>query len=411
MYFFTVPATTTGGTLTVNTGQQVGDEYTGFTGTGNSTIINLTASATVTLNFPAVPSPPPAQKKPPWVGAPLPATGLAAASGGTSSGTSSPGGGFPIWLAVVLLFVLAAAVVVAQRLHARRSAQVVRDAGWFSCRRAAGRGSRPWLTTLRTPTPASVVTPVATPSAAADSESEQPLAINILGRRQLVGFPTGGGTPVLEALATYLVCHDSHHLSADQIALGMWPLGRPRGDVSRKTVHNYLSGLRGWIGAEHLPDAASAGGYLVEGIECDWATFQRLAREADRVDAESARALRTQALALVRGRPFEGLSGSGYDWVDEERLVAVMTKAIVDCATRLGNDLLGAGEFHGAQEAVEAGLRGAPNEYVLWELGARAISAQGRAHRPRALADRGRPRPHTGRRRADPPRPRSRSLL
>ena len=157
--------------------------------------------------------------------------------------------------------------------------------------------------------PVSVDAPVTTPTAAADSESEQPLAINILGRRQLVGFPTNGGTPVLEALATYLVCHDSHHLSADQIALGMWPLGRPRGDVSRKTIHNYLSGLRGWIGAEHLPDAASAGGYLIEGIESDWATLQRLAREADTVDAESARALRTEALELVRGRPFEGLSG------------------------------------------------------------------------------------------------------
>ena len=71
VYFFTVPATTTGGTLTVNTGQQVGDEYTGFTGTGNSTIVNLTASATATLSFPAVPSSLPAQKKPPWVGSTL----------------------------------------------------------------------------------------------------------------------------------------------------------------------------------------------------------------------------------------------------------------------------------------------------------------------------------------------------
>jgi hypothetical protein len=376
VYFFTVPAATTGGTLTVNTGQQVGDEYTGFTGTGNSTLVNLTASAVVTLSFPAVASSPPAQKNPPWVGAPLPATGLAAGSGGTSIRSSSPGGGFPIWLAVVLLFVLAAAVVVAQRLHARRSTQVAVQPNEerFADQPA---GDRPMVDDVADTMPDSVVTPVATPTVAADSDPGQPLAVNIVGRRQLVGFPTEGGSPVLEALATYLVCHDSHHLSADQIALGMWPLGRPRGDVSRKTVHNYLSGLRSWIGAEHLPDAASAGGYLIDGIESDWATFQRLAREADRVDAESARALRTQAMELIRGRPFEGLSGSGYDWVDEERLVAVMIKAIVDCATRLGNDRMEAGEFHAAQEAAEAGLRGAPNEYVLWELGARALSARG----------------------------------
>ena len=376
VYFFTVPATTTGGTLTVNTGQQVGDEYTGFTGTGNSTLINLTASATVTLSFPAVASSPPAQKTPPWVGAPLPAPGTAAASASTSPGTSSPGGGFPIWLAAVLLFILAAAVIVAQRLHARRSTRVVASPnGALVADEPAG--DRPLIDDVADTMPASVVTPVTTPAVANDSKPEQPPAINILGRRQLVGFQTEGRTPVLEALATYLVCHDAHHLNADQIALGMWPLGRPRGDISRKTVHNYLSGLRGWIGAEHLPDAASAGGYLIEGIGSDWATLQRLAREADRVDAESARALRMQALKLVRGKPFEGLSGSGYDWVEEERLVGVMTKAIVDCATRLGNDLMDAGEFRGAQEAAEAGLRGAPNEYILWELGARAISAQG----------------------------------
>ena len=140
VYFFTVPATTTGGTLTVNTGQQVGDEYTGFTGTGNSTPVNLTASATVTLSFPAVPSPPPAQKKPPWVGAPLPATGLAAGSVSTSRGTGSPGGGFPIWLAVVLL--------VCRRGRSRRgpasarqtSDSTRRSAEWCARRRPTGRG-------------------------------------------------------------------------------------------------------------------------------------------------------------------------------------------------------------------------------------------------------------------------------
>ena len=182
---------------------------------------------------------------------------------------------------------------------------------------------------------------------------------------------------MLEALSTYLVCHDSHHLNADQIALGMWPFGGPRGDVSRKTVHNYLSGLRGWIGAEHLPDAASAGGYLVEGSS---RTGRRSSAwpgkptesTPSRPGSSAPRRWRWSAADLSRASAVDG-----YDWVDEERLVGVMTRAIVDCATRLGIDLMDAGELHGAQEAAEAGLRGAPNEYVLWELGARAISARG----------------------------------
>ncbi len=202
-----------------------------------------------------------------------------------------------------------------------------------------------------------------------------PKSVSILGWRRFVGFPVEGATPSLEALATYLALHDGHHLSADQIALGMWPLGRPRGEMSRKTVHNNLSALRGWVGAEHLPDAAVAGGYLLEGIDSDWATFQRLVREADTVDAEAARDLRTEALGLVRGRPFDGLTGDGYDWIEAEGLLGTVTKAIVTCAIRLGTDLVEAGEYAAAEEAVRAGLLGSPNEYALFELGARAARA------------------------------------
>jgi hypothetical protein len=186
---------------------------------------------------------------------------------------------------------------------------------------------------------------------------------------------------MLEAILTYLLCHDTHHLSADQVALGMWPYGRSRGegarDTARKTIQNNASALRNWIGAEHLPDAAVAGGYLVEGIDTDWATIERLTREADTLGGEAARGLRAEALKLVRGRPFEGLSGDGYDWIEAENLVHTVTKTIVRCAQALCSDLLEAGDYNGAEEAARAGLRAARNEYALWELGARAIWARG----------------------------------
>ncbi len=85
------------GTLSVLPGTASGTEYTGFTGTGNAVPITVSGPANTTLSFPAVPAPAPAQKTPPWVGAPLPATGLAAAPA-TGSGDASPssgGGGFP----------------------------------------------------------------------------------------------------------------------------------------------------------------------------------------------------------------------------------------------------------------------------------------------------------------------------
>ena len=147
----------------------------------------------------------------------------------------------------------------------------------------------------------------------------QTKAVNFVGPRRFVGF-SENSSRILEATLTYLLCHDAHHLSADQIALGMWPYGRSRGEATRKTIQNNASALRNWIGAEHLPDAAVAGGYLIEGIDTDWASIERLSREAQTVGAEAARALRSEALELVRGLPFEGLSGDGYDWIEYEDL-------------------------------------------------------------------------------------------
>jgi hypothetical protein len=214
------------------------------------------------------------------------------------------------------------------------------------------------------------------PVASEAQRSEQTKEVDFVGLRRFVGF-SENSSRILEAILTYLLCHDAHHLSADQIALGMWPYGRSRGEAARKTIQNNASALRNWIGAEHLPDASVAGGYLVEGIATDRVAILRLTRKADTLGGEAARALRIEALGLVRGLPFEGLSGDGYDWIEHEDLVHTLTVTIVRCAEALGTDLLETGDFSGAEEAARAGLRAARSEYVLWELGARAIAARG----------------------------------
>ena len=369
IYFFTVPATTTGGTLTVNTGQEVGDEYTGFTGTGNSTIINLTASANVTLSFPAVPSPPPAQKKPSWVGAPLPVTGLAASSTQNAGGGSSSGGGFPIWLAILILVVVAAAVIFVQRLRRRRRQTPV-EAAIDSLLVA------PPLTSPDDDKDAAHKA-VSPPEDLGPPSLEQIPRVSIMGTIEISGMRQRNDRRIVDELLVYLVLHDNHHRSAEQIQGGIWPVTGSHANVARKTFHNYLSELRRFVGPEHLPDASVAGGYLVHGVHSDWVTFQRLTREADTVGGESARALRTEALALVRGRPFEGVSTDSYEWVDEEHLRTTITIAVAKCARRLGDDLLEAGDFVGAESAASSGLRGAPDDFGLWDLGARAIDARG----------------------------------
>ena len=376
VYFFTVPATTTGGTLTVNTGQQVGDEFTGFTGTGNSTIVNLTASATATISFPAVPVAPPAQKRPPWVGAALPATGLAAASsaGSGSGAASSTGGGFPIWAAVLILVVVAAAAVVVHRWWHRRAAVAAASGGGGLAYKPIVGDSSPTdestdvsLASVAPPTPAVALADV-------DPKGAE-LAANSMGRIEVVGVD--GIDRVLEALLFFLVYHDGHHMSAEQILLAMRPNAGADGDLSRKTMHNNLSKLRRLIGSEHLPDAITAGGYLVAGVGSDWATFRRLTRRADTIGGEQAVRLRTEALGLVRGQPFDSASGDLFEWVDEEHLRTAIASAIATCALRLGDDHIAAEAFDAAEAAARSGLVGAKDDYGLWDLGARAIDARG----------------------------------
>ena len=109
---------------------------------------------------------------------------------------------------------------------------------------------------------------------------------------------------------------------------------------------------------------------------CDWVTFQRLAREADAVGGTAAITLRTEALALVRGLPFEGLPEDAFEWVDEEGLIGQITVAIATCAVKLATDRLEAEDYDAVTRAARVGHRGAPYDYGLWEIGARALDAK-----------------------------------
>jgi hypothetical protein len=407
MYSFLVPATVTSGTLEVAAGSFQGVEFTLYTAEQGSTTLDVVAPMTLSLSLPAPPATA-AQQTPPWVGEPNPPTSAASTDALASHSTagSSPSRGFPPGWAVVFLVLAALGAVLVERWRRSRhlaAAAVSTDA---SASAPSPPGAAPPTTAVVVPeaegtqepepdvtsgvgtfddisAPASdvaggVAAGAASPATVVVAEpasAQGHLAFNFIGPRQLLGL-ADPPSRILEAILAYLLCHDGHHRSADQIQLAMWPFGRRQGDLKPKTFFNYLSQVRAWVGAEHLPDAVTAGGYLVVGIATDGATFGRLCAEADALGGAGAQALRTQALALVRGRPYEGLSGDGYDWIEEEGLVETMTKDIVTCATRLGIHLMEAGEFTAAEDAVRAAVRGAPDDYEPWELGARAIWAR-----------------------------------
>ena len=192
---------------------------------------------------------------------------------------------------------------------------------------------------------------------------------------------------VIEELLCWLVLHGAHSHNADEIQLGLRPTESSRPDVTRKTFHSYLSGLRQCIGAEHLPDATNAVGYRVVGVSCDWFEFERLSDEADTTEGQPSIELRQQALALVRGVPFKGALKGQFEWVFSEGLHTDMANAVVTCALRLANDLMALGRYKEAEEAAAAGLRGEPDDPDLQRVRRLAIATrnEGLVHPGRAL--------------------------
>ena len=198
-----------------------------------------------------------------------------------------------------------------------------------------------------------------------------------MGPIEISGFRQRNDRRIVDELLVYLVLHDSHHRSAEQIQAGLRPLADDHGNVDPQDHPQLPLPAPPLRRSRTPPRRFCRRRYLIHGVDSDWVIFQRLNREADTVGDEAARALRTEALRLVRGRPFDGVPADSYDWVDEEHLRTTIMFAVAECAQRLGSDLFEADDFAGAENAARSGVRGAPDDFGLWDLGARAIDARG----------------------------------
>jgi hypothetical protein len=386
-YSFIVPASLTAGTVNIGSGAFGGTEYTGFQGDGSTTPMDVAAPIGLAVTFPAVPVAV-SQKEPPWVGAPLPATTSAAAATSSGSSAAPSSSGFPIWLAVLILALLAVGVVLVQR-HRRQGmkpAPASQPASGVILPDAREHDDSASIHDVASPEPIGAATLGPNSGVVGPAPSAAP-RLGVLGPVEVWRWLHSPERRIIEELLCFLVLRSRRPMSADQIQAAFRPLNGSHPEVSRKTIHTYLSTLRQCIGAEHLPDA-NAGGYQVTGVESDWADFEGLANEADRAVGREVINLRTQALALVRGVPFEGVGDGQYQWAFNEQLASQMTATIATCAIRLANDFYDLGEYIRVEETVRIGLLAAPDEVYLWEVGARALEARDEGHMLRRhLAD------------------------
>jgi hypothetical protein len=366
-YSFVVPATLTSGTLAVAAGPFTGAEFTLYTAETGTTSLDVAALSTLALSFPA-PVAAATQSTPPWVGRPDPPTSAAPSNALAShhSSPSSPSNGLPplpIWLAILFLALLVLAFVLVQRRRARsRLAPTTSGTGPEVGDGVATMAPAATLVDARAPDEADVVV-------ARNGRRE----LDVMGPLVMRPVPEGL-EPRIVSLYAFLVMHMDRAMTVDEIQVRCKPEAGA-GDLNRKTVLNNLSTLRLWLGNEHFPEAKDRT-YRLRDIDCDWLTFRRLDAEADHATGDEATALRTEALALVRGLPFEGMTDEQYPWIEGEHLASDLTVAIARCAATLAATHMIAGAFAEAERAASLGLRGAPDDFELWAIGAKSFDAR-----------------------------------
>jgi DNA-binding SARP family transcriptional activator len=209
-------------------------------------------------------------------------------------------------------------------------------------------------------------------SVAVEVNRNQPssgIELRVLGAVQVAGASESfEGRPRLTELVVYLAFHPEG-VAGDAFAAALWPEKR----VPLQTLSNRLHEARRALGTTEDDQPrlirADRRHLLAADVRTDWSRFVAL------TGPESGPASWRQALALVRGRPFEGLAEG--DWAVFEGFVAAIEAAIVAVAVRLSEHLLDAEDPLGAEWAIRQGLLVTPWDERLYRFLMLAADAAG----------------------------------
>lgn len=169
----------------------------------------------------------------------------------------------------------------------------------------------------------------------------------------------------LVEFAAYLALHPgATHRAIDD---AIWPDRKTEDNLT--TRNPATTKLRRWLGAnadgqDYLPRHQAGEGYALQpSVTVDAVDWDGLL-EHDPINCTTERL--EQALALVRGIPFEGAHPKRYAWAEpiKQRLIG----EIVDASYELARRRLMEGRWRAAEQAVVVGLRIEPAQESLWRL-------------------------------------------
>lgn len=204
--------------------------------------------------------------------------------------------------------------------------------------------------------------------------------VRVLGPVQVTGACRPFTRAWTEDLVVYLAMHPRG------VSNEVWPVALwPDRIVAEPTRHSTVSAARRALGTDaagrdHLP-RSNGSLRLGPSVTTDWARFQKLAA----VEGPEGPRAWADALALVRGRPFEGLRAA--DWPVLEGFEARVQDDVVRLAIALADHRLAQGDGHGAEQAARLGLLASPFDERLYRLLLTAADLQGNPGGVEAVMD------------------------
>jgi hypothetical protein len=193
-------------------------------------------------------------------------------------------------------------------------------------------------------------------------ELPRSLEVNILGPLQIIG---AAGDPPRRHCLEMLVYLTLHRRPVPVQSL--WQAVFPDRPYDSHQLVNRMSELRRYA-RQKLPQIKRS--YQVDEFTIsDWQRFRAL--------SEGNPSQQLEALALVRGRPFEDLRS---DWMHLEGQLAEIEASIVDLAVQVGERALRQQDPDTARTAALAGLRGCPWDERLYRIAMQAAAARGATH-------------------------------
>ena len=164
------------------------------------------------------------------------------------------------------------------------------------------------------------------------------VVVKVLGAVEIEGWRETPKRRIVSELACYLAMHAGGPVSGEVLRAALWP--EVDSEASAKSLRNYMSELRRALGSEHVPTARGTGYAVSTSVTSDWGRFTRLVKSIQLIGSDEP-ALLKEALSLVRGRPFTGVT---YNWAFSELLVSEMEVGVNQAARRLAAIAMEAGD-------------------------------------------------------------------